>query len=104
MYFVIYALGDEYLGILHYLPSTGHNDSMAVGYVLVNVTPGMEIEAFNKIKGINHVDDIRAKKTYSHRYLIHYFWIETWLGDYISNSIKVCGWCFFWVKSIHHIN
>ena len=57
MYFVIYALGDEYLGILHYLPSTGHNDSMAVGYVLVNVTPGMEIEAFNKIKGMKHVDD-----------------------------------------------
>jgi len=26
MYFVIYALGDETLGILHYLPSTGHND------------------------------------------------------------------------------
>ena len=40
---MIYALGDEYFGILHYLPSTGHNDSMAVGYVLVNVTPGMEI-------------------------------------------------------------
>jgi DNA-binding Lrp family transcriptional regulator len=58
MYFVNYALGDEYFGILHYLPSTGHNDSMAVGYVLVNVTPGMEIEAFNQIKGMKHVDDI----------------------------------------------
>ena len=58
LYFVIYALCDEYLGILHYLPSTGHNDSMAVGYVLVNVIPGMEIEAFNKIKGMKHVDDI----------------------------------------------
>lgn len=58
MYFVIYPLGDESLGILHYLPSTGHNDSMAVGYVLVNVTPGMEIEAFKKIKGMKHVDDI----------------------------------------------
>ncbi|MBL6731853.1 MAG: Lrp/AsnC ligand binding domain-containing protein [Candidatus Poseidoniaceae archaeon] len=57
-YFTNYALGDEYFAILHYLPSTGHNDSMAVGYVLVNVTPGMEIEAYNKIKGMKHVDDI----------------------------------------------
>ena len=31
---------------------------MAVGYVLVNVTPGMEIEAYNTIKGMNNVDDI----------------------------------------------
>ena len=31
---------------------------MAVGYVLVNVTPGMEIEAYNSIKGLQHVDDI----------------------------------------------
>ena len=31
---------------------------MAVGYVLVNVTPGMEIEAYNTIKGMGNVDDI----------------------------------------------
>ena len=31
---------------------------MAVGYVLVNVTPGMEIEAYNTIKGMQNVDDI----------------------------------------------
>ena len=31
---------------------------MAVGYVLVNVTPGMEIEAFNTIKAMKNVDDI----------------------------------------------
>ena len=31
---------------------------MAVGYVLVNVTPGMEIEAYNAIKGMQNVDDI----------------------------------------------
>ena len=31
---------------------------MAVGYVLVNVTPGMEIEAYNSIKSMNNVDDI----------------------------------------------
>jgi len=31
---------------------------MAVGYVLVNVTPGMEIEAYNTIKGMDNVDDI----------------------------------------------
>ena len=31
---------------------------MAVGYVLVNVTPGMEIEAYNTIKGMHNVDDI----------------------------------------------
>ena len=31
---------------------------MAVGYVLVNVTPGMEIEAYHKIKSMNNVDDI----------------------------------------------
>ncbi len=31
---------------------------MAVGYVLVNVTPGMEIEAYNTIKGMENVDDI----------------------------------------------
>ena len=31
---------------------------MAVGYVLVNVTPGMEIEAYNPIKGMDNVDDI----------------------------------------------
>ena len=34
------------------------SDSMAVGYVLVNVTPGMEIEAYNTIKGMENVDDI----------------------------------------------
>ena len=31
---------------------------MAVGYVLINVTPGMEIEAYNTIKGMQNVDDI----------------------------------------------
>ena len=31
---------------------------MAVGYVLVNVTPGMEIEAYNTIKEMESVDDI----------------------------------------------
>ena len=31
---------------------------MAVGYVLVNVTPGMEIEAYNTIKGMENVDEI----------------------------------------------
>ena len=31
---------------------------MAVGYVLVNVTPGMEIEAYNTIKAMDNVDDI----------------------------------------------
>ena len=31
---------------------------MAVGYVLVNVTPGMDIEAYNTIKGMQNVDDI----------------------------------------------
>ena len=31
---------------------------MAVGYVLVNVTPGMEIEAYNTSKGMQNVDDI----------------------------------------------
>tara|TARA_B100000900_G_scaffold212014_1_gene179732 strand:+ start:123 stop:359 length:237 start_codon:yes stop_codon:yes gene_type:complete len=31
---------------------------MAVGYVLVNVTPGMEIEAYNTIKRMQNVDDI----------------------------------------------
>ena len=31
---------------------------MAVGYVLVNVTPGLEIEAYNTIKGMQNVDDI----------------------------------------------
>lgn len=31
---------------------------MAVGYVLVNVAPGMEIEAYNTIKGMQNVDDI----------------------------------------------
>ena len=31
---------------------------MAVGYVLVNVTPGMEIEAYNTIKGLENVNDI----------------------------------------------
>ena len=31
---------------------------MAVGYVLVNVTPGMEIEAYHKIKSMKNVDDI----------------------------------------------
>ena len=31
---------------------------MAVGYVLVNVTPGMEIEAYNTIKDMENVDDI----------------------------------------------
>ena len=31
---------------------------MAVGYVLVNVTPGMEIEAYNSIKSMKNVDDI----------------------------------------------
>ena len=34
------------------------NDSMAVGYVLVNVTPGMEIAAYNSIKSMENVDDI----------------------------------------------
>ncbi len=33
-------------------------DVMAVGYVLVNVTPGMEIEAYHKIKSMKNVDDI----------------------------------------------
>ena len=31
---------------------------MAVGYVLVNVTPGMEIEAYNTIQEMESVDDI----------------------------------------------
>ena len=31
---------------------------MAVGYVLVNVTPGMEIDAYNSIKSMKNVDDI----------------------------------------------
>ena len=31
---------------------------MAVGYVLVNVTPGMEIAAYNSIKSMKNVDDI----------------------------------------------
>ena len=31
---------------------------MAVGSVLVNVTPGMEIEAYNTIKEMESVDDI----------------------------------------------
>ena len=31
---------------------------MAVGYVLVNVTPGMEIAAYNSIKSMENVDDI----------------------------------------------
>ena len=31
---------------------------MAVGYVLVNVTPGMEIEAYNTIKEMESVNDI----------------------------------------------
>ena len=31
---------------------------MAVGYVLVNVTPGKEIEAYNTIKSLENVDDI----------------------------------------------
>ena len=31
---------------------------MAVGYVLVNVTPGMEIAAYNSIKNMENVDDI----------------------------------------------
>tara|TARA_B100000963_G_scaffold73806_1_gene61869 strand:- start:290 stop:526 length:237 start_codon:yes stop_codon:yes gene_type:complete len=31
---------------------------MAVGYVLVNVTPGMEIEAYNSIKSMKNVDDL----------------------------------------------
>tara|TARA_B100000886_G_scaffold53100_2_gene32670 strand:+ start:5064 stop:5300 length:237 start_codon:yes stop_codon:yes gene_type:complete len=31
---------------------------MAVGYVLVNVTPGMEIAAYNSIKSMQNVDDI----------------------------------------------
>ena len=31
---------------------------MAVGFVLVNMTPGMEIEAYNTIKGMQNVDDI----------------------------------------------
>ena len=47
-----------FFGIIHYLPSIRNGDSMAVGYVLVNVTPGMEIEAFNTIKGMKNVDDI----------------------------------------------
>ena len=44
--------------IIHYLPNDGTNDSMAVGYVLVNVTPGMEIAAYNSIKSMENVDDI----------------------------------------------
>lgn len=44
--------------IIHYLPSNRTNDSMAVGYVLVNVTPGMEIAAYNSIKSMENVDDI----------------------------------------------
>ncbi len=31
---------------------------MAVGYVLVNVTPGMEIAAYHSIKSMQNVDDI----------------------------------------------
>ena len=31
---------------------------MAVGYVLINVTPGMEIAAYNSIKSMENVDDI----------------------------------------------
>ena len=31
---------------------------MATGYVLVNVTPGMEIDAYNTMKGLTHVEDI----------------------------------------------
>ena len=31
---------------------------MAVGYVLVNVTTGMEIAAYNSIKSMENVDDI----------------------------------------------
>ena len=31
---------------------------MAVGYVLVNIKPGMEIEAYNQIKSMKNVDDI----------------------------------------------
>ena len=44
--------------IIHYLPSDRIDDSMAVGYVLVNVTPGMEIAAYNSIKSMENVDDI----------------------------------------------
>jgi len=44
--------------IIHYLPSYSIYDSMAVGYVLVNVTPGMEIAAYNSIKSMENVDDI----------------------------------------------
>ena len=44
--------------IIHYLPSYSNYDSMAVGYVLVNVTPGMEIAAYNSIKSMENVDDI----------------------------------------------
>ena len=31
---------------------------MAVGYVLINVTPGIEIAAYNSIKSMENVDDI----------------------------------------------
>ncbi len=51
-------MSECFFGIIHYLPSYSIGDSMAVGYVLVNVTPGMEIEAFNTIKGMKNVDDI----------------------------------------------
>ncbi len=46
--------------IIHYLPSDRDDDSMAVGYVLVNVSPGMEITAYNSIKSMENVDDITA--------------------------------------------
>jgi len=31
---------------------------MATGYVLVNVTPGMEIDAYNTMKVLTYVEDI----------------------------------------------
>ena len=44
--------------IIHYLSTTGLFDNMATGYVLVNVTPGMEIDAYNTMKGLTYVEDI----------------------------------------------
>ena len=44
--------------IIHYLSTTGLFDNMATGYVLVNVTPGMEIDAYNTMKVLTYVEDI----------------------------------------------
>ena len=57
-FYIDLSLSGCFSRITHYLPSHRLNDSMAVGYVLVNVTPGMEIEAYNTIKSLENVDDI----------------------------------------------